>query len=137
MSEYLNFQANALNMTVGTLNLNDGYDCPECKNKGFTYFVRGDEVVSRLCKCRQKRRAIRIINELNIGGGNLRMESFNASFPWQAEIKKAAKGFLDEGSGWFFIGGQSGCGKTHICTAISYELIERAKSPPSSRCRTT
>ena len=128
MSQFLNFQANMLNQTQGTLNLSDGYDCQECKNKGFTYFVRGDEVVSRLCACRQKRRAIRIINELNIGGGNLRMESFKTSLPWQEHIKKTAKSFLEEGSGWFFIGGQSGCGKTHICTAISYELIERERS---------
>lgn len=28
---------------------------------------------------------------------------------------------------WFFIGGQSGAGKTHICTAITAEFLRKGK----------
>ena len=30
----------------------------------------------------------------------------------------------DENANWFFIGGQPGCGKTHICTAISAHYLK-------------
>lgn len=129
MNEYLNNQAISLNQTQGTLNLSDGYSCEACNNKGLVYFVRGDEVVARLCSCREKRRAIRAINELYKGGERLTINTFEIKFSWQQSIKNKALSFLSENSDkWFFIGGQSGCGKTHICTAIAYELIERTKS---------
>ena len=33
-------------------------------------------------------------------------------------MKQCALDFLSERQAWFFVGGQSGCGKTHICTAL-------------------
>ena len=35
--------------SVGDMNKKDGYDCPICKNKGFTFFIRGDEIVRDKC----------------------------------------------------------------------------------------
>jgi DNA replication protein DnaC len=35
-----------------------------------------------------------------------------------------AKEYVGEPKGWFYMGGQVGCGKTHICTSIVRELIE-------------
>ena len=47
-------------------------------------------------------------------------------------IRNRAEGFLEKamsGSGrGFFIGGQTGCGKTHICTALTVSLINSGKS---------
>ena len=43
---------------------------------------------------------------------------------WRQRIKAAAQDFARSASQWwFFIGGQSGCGKTHICTAICREML--------------
>ena len=45
-----------------------------------------------------------------------------------AKIKKSATDFVkDAENKWFFIGGQSGVGKTHICTAITAEFLKLGK----------
>lgn len=43
-------------------------------------------------------------------------------------IKDRAIAFAESGGRVFFVGGQSGCGKTHICTALATCLINRGKS---------
>ena len=126
---YLEFQRNALNETVGNMNEYDGYDCQLCKNKGLTFHIKDETVVSRLCVCREKRRALRTIRALSRGEERKTLDSYVAIKEWQSKIKEGAFRYLGENkSDWFFIGGQSGCGKTHICTAISYQLIERQRS---------
>ena len=42
---------------------------------------------------------------------------------WQKSVKAKAQEYAQNPTGWFFIGGSSGAGKTHICTAICGELI--------------
>ena len=126
---YLEFQKNALNETVGDMNEHDGFDCPICKNKGLTFHIKDGTVISRLCKCRSQRRAIRTMREMSINGDRKTLDSYVTKSDWQIKIKEGAYRYLGQNtSSWFFIGGQSGCGKTHICTAISYKLIERAQS---------
>lgn len=46
---------------------------------------------------------------------------------WQAVVKKAALAYVDDSSRWFYIAGRPGTGKTHLCTAICGELIERGR----------
>lgn len=59
----------------------------------------------------------------------LTFDSFNASTDWQEYIKIKAKSFVKDGKGkWFYIGGQVGCGKTHICTAVTIALFMQGKS---------
>ena len=43
----------------------------------------------------------------------------------RASIKGKAKAFVRDETGWFFLFGRSGSGKTHICTAICKAFIER------------
>lgn len=45
----------------------------------------------------------------------------------RTNIKQTAIRFANENSGWFYIAGQPGSGKTHICTAICARLIDRGK----------
>ncbi len=48
--------------------------------------------------------------------------------PWQQNVKELALDFVKNGAGeWFFISGNPGTGKTHICTAICTELIKAGK----------
>ena len=42
-------------------------------------------------------------------------------------VKQTAIRFANSDSGWFYIAGQPGSGKTHICTAICARLIDRNK----------
>ena len=52
-------------------------------------------------------------------------DKFNAAEPWQQTIKNAAMQYAKDPEGWFFLGGQSGAGKSHICTAICREFLLR------------
>lgn len=57
-----------------------------------------------------------------------RMDTYMATEPWQQRVMAKATAFVDEclnkqSDNWFYIGGESGCGKTHICTAICREFL--------------
>jgi len=52
-------------------------------------------------------------------------DSYAAEHQWQAAVKNKALDYLrDYKSKSFFISGQSGSGKTHVCTAISNEIMK-------------
>lgn len=107
------------------------YDCPECKNKGVVYRVDGDYIVSHDCRCMEIRRSIWGIRKSGIGGllNECTFENFAVSEPWQKAMKAKAQQFLTDHDGkWFYAGGQVGCGKTHICTAICGEFLKMKKA---------
>lgn len=59
---------------------------------------------------------------------NLTFESFKTPAAWQRHMKTAACKYVSDPDGkWFFIGGQSGSGKTHICTAIVGGMLKRGR----------
>ena len=97
------------------------YDCDKCKNKGYIMITRNGDTLMQECECMPKRRSLKRIAESGISGllRDCTMDSFSAKTEWQKEIKNAAERFIENHDGqWFYIGGQVGCGKTHICTAI-------------------
>lgn len=125
------------NNKIGNLNEVDGYDCPKCKNKGVYEVPTQSESghwyeLARFCECKKIRRTIR---RLNVSGlkniiRDYTFEKYHAEEPWQQAIKAAALKFInDDENTWFFIGGASGAGKTHICTAIAgHYLLEKRKT---------
>ncbi len=127
--EHTQHQCDAMNKTAGEL---EDYDCPKCKNKGVIYFVGEDgEIKCRECSCMAIRASMARIR--NSGLQNLldlyTFDRFEAEAPLQRLMKSSAEKYLeDENGGWFFIGGQSGAGKSHICTAIAGELLRRGKA---------
>ena len=56
-------------------------------------------------------------------------ESYKTTSDWQKYVKDKAYEYIDKCSDWFFFGGQPGCGKTHICTAIVGALLKKGKAP--------
>lgn len=122
------------NSDVGTRNEEDGYDCPECKNRGFSYVVTEyhgvyDTAIS-ICKCDEIRRTRLRLKK----AGLLNMvtkctfDAYQTPDKWQSIIKNKAMQFCqDDEHRFFFIGGQSGAGKTHICTAITAHYINQGK----------
>ena len=107
-------------------------NCDICKNKGIVAFVNEDGYLSvKPCECSTKRDAVNRIRKSGLSSAFKRytFQNFRTDGPWQREIKqKAYRYVLDpERTEWFFIGGQAGCGKTHICTAICRKLIARHK----------
>ena len=104
-----------------------GYDCPKCLNRGdYAAIVDGEEVIFP-CQCMEARRAVNRITASGLKGllNRYRFDNYDDGEPWQKKIKKAAELFAKNPDGWFYIGGTAGCGKTHICTAICSELLNR------------
>lgn len=124
-------QVDLYNNSQGNLNEVDGYNCDECKNKGF--IARLDEngyEVHRYCKCQKTRNTLRRAKRSGLGDilSDYRFDKFNATEAWQIDLKNKAQAFCEDDSArWFYIGGQPGCGKTHLCTAIAAHYIKREK----------
>lgn len=122
--EYLKLRCKWANNVQGSLT---GYDCPLCKNRGYTVEIRGNNLVNVECSCMAKRRSIRRIEKS--GMEDLLKECTFDSFwrqkePWQVSMKKIAMDYAKRGLWkWFSACGSVGSGKTHICTAICGELI--------------
>ncbi|MGN1230557.1 MAG: ATP-binding protein [Anaerotignum sp.] len=60
--------------------------------------------------------------------GRYTFSNFRTETKMQKTMMNMAQEFLKQETGWFFVGGQVGSGKTHICTAIANEFMERGKS---------
>lgn len=128
--------ADRVNAQSGSLT---GYDCPECRNKGFIETVIDNTARmgypcyttgSRECKCMPVRRSKWLLKASGLAhlAERCTFDAYKAVAPWQKAIKAGAERFRLEDTGFFFVGGQSGSGKTHICTALAVSFINRGKS---------
>lgn len=128
-------EAEIFNQLVGKLT---DYDCPKCKNKGLIYKAvertdvfgsRRCEVVSAECECMKVRNEIRRIKQSGISRliQKNTFDNYRTVDDWQHYIMITARRYVNNPEGWFYIGGQPGCGKTHICTAIVGELLKQGK----------
>jgi DNA replication protein DnaC len=126
-------QCKKMNEKEGTVYANDKYRCEECKNEGYIYFPKyqnGNYIItSKPCKCKKIRD---VLLHLRLSGlenviENYTFKNFITKEEWQKNIKAKAEKFCLGDDNWFFIGGQSGCGKTHLCTAICGQLLKRNK----------
>lgn len=107
-----------------------GVDCPICENRGYVVTKRdGFDFSTRECECMAKRRSLRCIRNSGMEDMLKRytFQSYETPDAARVRVKLAAEKFAEADTGWFYIAGQSGSGKTHICTAICEALIERGK----------
>ena len=98
----------------------------ECRLCGDTGVANGD-----LCACRSERKiAQRLYNAGNLALINrCTMGNYRADEPWQRSLLGSAQDFIvQDAHRWFFIGGQSGAGKTHLCTAI-FSALAKKRTP--------
>lgn len=127
--EYEQFKADGLNNTEGNRHEEDGYHCSICKNKG--YIVKVEEHEGRYhqvvcdCKCVEVRNNIMRMKRSGLKDiiKDYTFEKYEATEPWQKAIKEAAMNYSENPSGWFALCGQSGAGKTHLCTAICRKFL--------------
>lgn len=88
------------------------------------------------CECQKVRSAERRIEKSGLADEirEKTFKNFRAESDWQQAMKDTAiaygKAFFDaKAQGgkipWFFISGQPGCGKTHLCTALCGALLNR------------
>ena len=103
------------------------YDCPKCLNRG-DIKVRINTV--RLCDCMKIRKANRILAESGMAEliHNSKFENYFATEDWQVALKEKCMNFAKNPSHCLFLGGQSGTGKTHLCSAVCGEFIKQGKA---------
>jgi len=126
-SDLLQARVDAYNALKGTLT---GYHCDKCNDKGNIAYVEEEQEIMRSCSCMKTRDTLRRIRESGLED-LLRIytfSNFEAVTSFQKHMKQSAADFLQQRHKWFFIGGQTGCGKTHICTAMVGGFIKQGLS---------
>jgi len=131
-------QCDFRNEMIGDRNKYDGIECSKCLNRGFIHVVNAyDEIVHEDCICKSQRKIALTIKKSGLEDNFKRytMDNYNITQPFQQDIKTKALKFIKEHSKknalgnvieqWFYISGQVGSGKSHICTAIASELIKQ------------
>ena len=110
----------------------DGYNCPLCLNRGdIAVLTERNGVFYRQfaqCKCMSIRRSIWRMKASGLEKSikDYTFKTFIVREPWQQRMLDTANGYLAEGvkeGKWLYFGGQVGCGKTHICTAVAGKLL--------------
>lgn len=126
--EFLKAKVDLYNSTPGKLT---GYDCKKCLNRGCIAEIRNDTEVMVKCDCMKKRESLDRLKQSGIAA-QIKKKTFTSYCTdelFQQQIKERAAQFVRAYKGrWFFIGGQNGCGKTHICTAITGQLLKNGLS---------
>lgn len=104
-----------------------GCDCTKCLNRGDIAFVKdsGYGIKFRECDCMKIRRCVW---KMEVSGlrdiiRQYTFESYKCKEEWQTKLRERAEGYAKDPSSWFLLCGQSGSGKTHLCTAISRQLL--------------
>ena len=114
------------------------YDCEKCKNKGVIYYrAENGEEVFRDCECLKIRDSIRLVEKSGLKNvlKKYTFRTFKADTEFTRYVYAKAQAFFKEVEKntdevkWFYFGGQVGCGKTHICTAIVGELLTKQNKP--------
>jgi DNA replication protein DnaC len=129
--------AATLKKQIGTSARKD-YDCGLCHDSGSLY--RTDEngvTYGRQCECQITRLNLRKIELSGLKNAldRLTFESYATHSPWQIRAKHKALMFAENPQGWFFVGGQIGAGKTHLCTAVAGWLLNQGNTTRYMRWR--
>lgn len=108
-----------------------GITCPDCNNKGTVAFVSPDSgnFTVRPCKCYGLRCTIKRLQKCGVWhqAQRYRLDNFQTDTPTRRAMKSITERFLQEYKGhWLMLCGQSGAGKTHLCTAAFVALTYQA-----------
>lgn len=123
--EYERQMAELSNRQPGSLT---GLDCPLCLNRGYSIVVNSQgNRVAKDCSCMKQRRTLKYLEKsglakvLNI----YTFDTWQVKEQWQLHLLTVAKDFAERPKGWFCVTGRPGTGKTHLCTAICGELLQK------------
>ena len=104
------------------------YACELCHDSGW---VDAGERRVAPCRCMAVKKARRQMEQSGLQGllERFTFDNFALEAPWQQGLFGLAREYLSHvlsgGKGWLYLGGQPGCGKTHLCTAVCAGLLER------------
>lgn len=120
------------NAMPGHLNEDSSYNCSLCLNRGNTMCLeeRNGMLYERVyeCKCMSIRRSIWRMKASGLESSirEYTFKRFEVTQPWQQSMLDMAQRYIREGVSegrWLYFGGQPGCGKTHLCTAVAGKLL--------------
>ena len=88
------------------------------------------QMVTHPCSCLYIRRCIENMKASGLDGDlkKYRLEKFEIREPWQQKMADLAKKCMEDPESWALFSGQSGCGKTFLCTCIARAVL--AKNRP-------
>lgn len=128
------YKVDSFNSSQGNRNEEDGYDCRICNNHAIIAKLVENPDGSFThtfvpCRCEETRRSILRLKKSGLKNiiKDYTFDKFEDSEPWQKTLKEAAMAYAHQPEGWFFLGGQSGAGKTHLCTAICRDFLLAGK----------
>lgn len=124
-SSFSKMHCDYYNELQGTLK---GVECSRCKNKGSILVEIDGYTVLRMCECQKQRRALQALTKSGLKElvKEYTFDTYLTKEQWQYHIKQKALEYVtNPHQSWFFIGGQVGSGKTHICTAVVNRLMEK------------
>ena len=107
-----------------------GIDCPCCRNKGSVAVLDedGSRMLIRPCSCRSRRTTALRLKDCGMldRARQYSFERFRTDTPLQTRMKELALAWVEEAPGpWLAFCGQSGAGKTHLCTAAFVRAVAR------------
>lgn len=101
--------------------------CQKCNDTGWISIEIDDIEYMRECSCVKQKRMLAKLERSGLSEllNKYTFESYKADFGFQKELLNKAKNYLKEKDKWFIVLGQSGSGKSMICTAICGELLKK------------
>lgn len=121
-------RADTLNKVPGSLNITDGINCSDCMNRGYVAVVGEDgNLFTRECLCMARRRNLNRVKKSGLSDLLQRytLDTWTDRESWQKVLSDMVVGYAENPSGWFFMAGRPGTGKTHLCTALCGLLMEK------------
>ncbi len=103
-------------------------DCPKCKNKGDIAYIKDGAEFYRPCECMAERRSRNLMAVSGLNGvlDEYTFDKYKVATKWQESLKTGCQDYVANSKGeWLVISGQSGCGKTHLCTAVMGEYLKQ------------
>lgn len=103
-------------------------NCSKCNNTGWIIYTDQDGYeTAKQCECVKQRQSLARLERSGLSGllDKYTFDRYKADFGFQKELLTKANNYLNEKDKWFVVLGQSGAGKSHICTAICGELLSQ------------
>lgn len=103
-------------------------NCTKCNNTGWIIYTDKDGYeTAKQCECVKQRQSLARLERSGLSGllTKYTFDRYIAKYDFQKDLLTKAKNYLNEKDKWFVVLGQSGSGKSMICTAICGELLKQ------------
>lgn len=100
-----------------------GFSCTACGDIGGKYeIINGSYISWTPCPhCSNIRKGFYLLKKSGLADKTF--DSFKTTAEWQKGLLGKVSAYTSSEDCWLYMGGQSGCGKTHLCTAAVRELL--------------